>query len=303
MKATTRIVLKVIYNLSLDNLFASLAASFSVLTKLVPHPTFYEKNDEVKVKRNSAFFQVNRSDWMQWSIYAQLEDHAWKYSLKFLEKLGRSNLVIMDIGSNVGAFSFKVASNLMKQGLNDFTIYAFDPNPYIKEYFEKNKDMNPVSREKIHFKSVALSDFNGKAFFDFTNENSGGGSLRENGFPVEVATLDSFCENQQVGRIDFIKIDVEGFEPFVFSGGKKIIEKSRPGIYAEISPFLYQAKNRSPGEVFEYFFRHNYRLYKDRGTKLELIDRKSYDHLFNERMFNILAEPAEVTHDFHQDLL
>ncbi len=289
MKKTTKAVLGTVHRLSLDSFFAALPSSYKGLKKFVPHPSYYGQNDEVLVKRSSASFRVNRSDWMQWHIYANLEDNSWKYALNALKATKENKFIVLDIGSNVGAFSFKLASNLMRNGLEDFTIHAFDPNPYVRERFEKNREANSLFKGKVFFYPFALSGADGTAFFDFTSENSGTGSIREKGFPVQVTSIDNFCKSRLPGKINFMKIDVEGFEPFVFDGGRSIIEKYKPVIYAEISPRLYEAKGRSANEIFNYLHHEGYSLYKDMGCRLGIIQPDKIDYFLKEEQFNILA--------------
>jgi hypothetical protein len=45
---------------------------------------------------------------------------------------------------------------------------------------------------------------------------------------VEVVTLDSYCAEKSIKIIDFIKIDVEGFEPEVFKGASEVFNKIQP---------------------------------------------------------------------------
>ena len=62
-------------------------------------------------------------------------------------------------------------------------------------------------------------------------------SFAANPYPfiwIEIITLDEFCREQCISQIDFIKIDVEGFEYFVLLGGKSIISRCHPIIYLEL---------------------------------------------------------------------
>ena len=54
-------------------------------------------------------------------------------------------------------------------------------------------------------------------------------SFKEN-YMVKTKTLDSF----NLSGIDFIKIDVEGYELHVLSGGRETIAKNKPKLYIEI---------------------------------------------------------------------
>jgi FkbM family methyltransferase len=45
---------------------------------------------------------------------------------------------------------------------------------------------------------------------------------------VLVDRLDAFCSREAIGRVDFVKIDVEGAELQVLQGGREVIEAHRP---------------------------------------------------------------------------
>jgi hypothetical protein len=51
---------------------------------------------------------------------------------------------------------------------------------------------------------------------------------------VQVVRLDDLIEKLEVKQVDFVKIDVEGFESEVLDGMKRTIEKYKPIIFCEI---------------------------------------------------------------------
>jgi FkbM family methyltransferase len=46
---------------------------------------------------------------------------------------------------------------------------------------------------------------------------------------ISVATLDGLCDERRIERIDVIKIDVEGFEPFVLQGAGDLLARGAVG--------------------------------------------------------------------------
>jgi FkbM family methyltransferase len=47
-------------------------------------------------------------------------------------------------------------------------------------------------------------------------------------------TVDSWCEQESIKSVSFMKVDVEGFEPSVLAGAKNTIDSSRPSMLLEI---------------------------------------------------------------------
>jgi len=64
---------------------------------------------------------------------------------------------------------------------------------------------------------------------DFSTQNSWSGNLL-------IRTLDSIIDEQKIIKVDYIKIDVEGFDYEVLKGAENIIKRDKPVIQIEFSP-------------------------------------------------------------------
>lgn len=51
---------------------------------------------------------------------------------------------------------------------------------------------------------------------------------------VPIYTVDRVCELREISRVDFMKVDVEGFEPEVLKGAESTIARHRPTLLLEI---------------------------------------------------------------------
>ena len=120
------------------------------------------------------------------------------------------NLVVLDVGANVGIFSKKI------QGYNIAKIVNF-------HLFEPNNDL--INNLKLKFSNhkineVAISEKNSSAILYVNNISSQSSLLESNSFlgeevkklKVRTLRLDSYIESEGIDIIHLLKIDVEGHE-------------------------------------------------------------------------------------------
>lgn len=152
------------------------------------------------------------------------------YVLKYLQnKLPRqSKLTLFDVGANVGEYA-----KLLCQYFPQSRVFGFEALPATYEILLQN-----IKRDDQIFPvNKALGSTKEKRSF-YTD---GAGSGLSTFFPmesitsqhimqeitIEIETIDSFCLDNQIEKIDFLKIDVEGFELEVLKGAKKMIADKR----------------------------------------------------------------------------
>jgi len=119
----------------------------------------------------------------------------------------------IDIGSNVGMWTRELANRFKK-------VYCFEPNPNFIECFNKN-----ITESNVELFKYGLSDIEHTA-----SQGKQSTVLNESPGNVICKTLDSF----NLKNIDFIKIDVDGFEYKVLCGAIKTIKESNPTINIEM---------------------------------------------------------------------
>jgi FkbM family methyltransferase len=149
--------------------------------------------------------------------------------IALFEKLMKPNIIILDIGANIGAFTLFFAKAVEPNGV----VYAFEPQRLIFQTLAGNMAINSVSN--VYCINKAVGKQNGKIkiapvnYFDFNN--FGGISIKESesGEEVEIITIDSL----NLPACHFIKIDVEGMETDVIKGAQNTITQFRPVMYVE----------------------------------------------------------------------
>ena len=105
--------------------------------------------------------------------------------------------------------------------------YAFDINQESASALSKQLALNPRLTNVSYFLK-ALSNTNGDLYI---SEESSPGSRVENTSTsrcIESIKIDTFIENQQCTKIDFIKMDIEGSEIPALIGAQETIKKYKP---------------------------------------------------------------------------
>ncbi|MFN0187174.1 MAG: FkbM family methyltransferase [Bacteroidia bacterium] len=256
-------------------------------------PEEYDHGKFVKIVRHSAHFKVDRSDYMQWHLYADLPDNSWRQAVS----ISRDNCVILDIGANCGQFSLVLAAALLKSGLSQFKIHAFEPNPYVYQLLRSNLDINPQLDQYVSCHQLAVGNEVGEIGFTFDPKNSGAGAItqapenlgKEN-IKTRIDRLNNIVEALTISRIDFIKIDVEGFEPEVLAGAEKVIKEFHPWLYVEITPAWFQQRGHSADSVISKLLGWGYELLGEYNE--EFLPYSENVKLFRSlHQFNVLAKP------------
>jgi len=133
-------------------------------------------------------------------------------------------MTVLDIGANLGYYTIKLADRIGPQG----HLHAFEPNPELAPFVRENININGF-RDRCSFYEVAASDVTGANILVFEYSNMGGGGFAapapdKRRAEVQLRRLDDILNG--VALVDLVKIDVEGHEPYVLRGAKRLIERS-----------------------------------------------------------------------------
>lgn len=126
-------------------------------------------------------------------------DKIWKDTTYFT----RDDLVVVDVGCNIGTFSLSVYDKASK-------IYAIDFVPSCVDIFKKTIEANNL--DKISVFQQAITDSNERVTVTSLDTTDGGPAVRGPGNDADSQTLYAFCEKNGIDHIDVLKLDVEGAE-------------------------------------------------------------------------------------------
>jgi len=146
--------------------------------------------------------------------------------VEFILQVLGPEMVFLDIGANVGLFSLAAAKRHPKA-----KVYAFEPCKWTFQILQRNLQLN--SLDNVQAYRTALGDYTGEAVLQVNAVGRDG--LNTIGRPshtdcqivaqekVPITTLDAFLVEHGIGRVDVMKVDVEGAELLVFQGAKNLL--------------------------------------------------------------------------------
>jgi FkbM family methyltransferase len=179
-----------------------------------------------------------------------------------------TNGVFFDIGANIGAIALVVCKLRP-----DIKATCIEASPGVFEYLRFNKELNKISNATIINKAIGLKEGETVSFFS-PKDKFGKGSLSsvftDVAEQVTTVTLDQLADNGADGKIDFIKIDVEGYEYHAFKGGERILtQHDAPDILFEFVDWAEElAKDVKPGDAQVLLKSYGYRIYNFVDGKL-----------------------------------
>jgi FkbM family methyltransferase len=171
--------------------------------------------------------------------------------------------IVVDIGSNQGAFLKYALSH------NVSTIISCEPNPHcvatIKKYYGHHAN--------IQFNQYAIADKNGKTLLQIgsDSEKTGGGKIVEahanapeyyadgTTLEVETITFKDFLQQNTIAYIDFLKVDCEGSEVFIF------VEENAAFFRTQVHKIALEFHNDQKDEIITFLREAGYDVHVDHG--------------------------------------
>jgi FkbM family methyltransferase len=157
----------------------------------------------------------------------------WPLEMHYLPAFRRflkPGAVVLDIGANFGVYTAAAARFIDKSGGR---LYAFEANPHTFKLLQRTLYANRlVYNPNIVAVNALVGEGSGRRTLYYRPEALGGATASDFGrewadgraVEVDMIALDEFLPSDL--RVDLVKIDVEGYEPFVLRGMRQTIRRS-----------------------------------------------------------------------------
>jgi FkbM family methyltransferase len=183
------------------------------------------------------------------------------------------NAVFYDVGAHIGYFSMKAAARVGTAG----RVVAFEPNPETLKLLSDNVSANGFAN--ITVEPIACTDREQTlTLFAAPRANTGASSLsRDNAaiveneapkpYPVRGRPIDDITDELKLGRVDAIKIDVEGAEGLVLRGAIKTLNRFHPKVVLEVVPRQLASFQTTPEDIAKLLESAGYTFHRALGTE------------------------------------
>lgn len=162
-----------------------------------------------------------------------------------------------DLGANYGLCTFGLLPNL-----NSVRFHLFEANESIVRTIEKSTTLYESS---FSVNYACVSDKNGYSKFHFEPTQSGQSHIatdKEDGVEIKNLVLDQYCVTNQIDRVDFAKIDLEGHELSALKGWEKCLRNHIvKSIYIEIMPENQRRYCLKTNDPLMFLESHGYKLF------------------------------------------
>ena len=225
------------------------------------------------VKRNGVSWQLDLTEGIDLSIFLFGSSEKKIVNLRKIFNADKK-LIFLDIGANIGSVSLPLAKLF-----NNALIYSIEPTAYAFNKLYKNLSLNKNLKKQILINQLFISDKNNpkKVWSSWNfNKNKNKHPKHKGNFKSIKAnsrlSLDAFVKKNKIKKVDFIKLDVDGYEMDVLKSGNEFFKKNKPIMFVEIAPYLYPEFGYTCLDLIKFIKKLGYNFFDENMKKISNIE-------------------------------
>jgi FkbM family methyltransferase len=223
-------------------------------------------------------FQTTPGEYLPYRL-KMLTGHYEAAEIALMRRFLRARDVIFDVGANVGYLTRFFAQAVGPLG----KVYAFEPNPLIFPLLRRNVakfrqvDVFDVGLSTNETEMPLFVPGSNYAVASFVREYPAthvfdGKSGQLHSVTAKLVCGDEFMAKIDIGEIDILKVDVEGWELNVLAGLEETIMSSKKiTIFCEYNPSAQECAGRTPRELLDWFLDRQFALSYPRNRELHAL--------------------------------
>lgn len=181
------------------------------------------------------------------------------YYLSIIKKELKVGDTFVDIGANIGQHSLFASRLVGESG----KVISFEP--IFRLYNQLKKSVHINNFENIKLYNVACGKEEKDSDIFFMKNNYGGSSILANDRTdgtekIKIIRGDNILKKED--KINFIKIDVEGYEYYALKGIEDTISKHKPKILIEFTPSFYEKSDATHSKkIISFLLSYGYKIF------------------------------------------
>lgn len=220
-----------------------------------------------------------------------------------LQELIVPGMTILDVGANIGAHAFFMSQKAGSKG----HVYAFEPASYAFSKLKSNANLNPnlnitlinAGLSSMERKKVTCTTFSSWRIDNSTKAGTINHSAMKHAKGrkdiIDLIPLDLWIQHNKIGKIDLIKLDIDGNEIEFIQGATQSLKKHKPIILFEWAESILNDRGYSGKDLMKLLKTFGYRFEFENGQKTDIEQATKVvekEHLANKiYSINLIAFP------------
>jgi FkbM family methyltransferase len=254
------------------------------------------RGDTVEVTRGGYRWRLDLREGIDLAIY--LFGHFEPSTVAAYRRIIRPGDVVIDVGANIGAHTLCLADCVGPKG----RVIAFEPTEYAVQKLRANIALNPTLAQRITVEQIHLgaSDDVAPPAAVFSSWPLGAERDRhalhygvaQRTTHARACRLDSYLDDHDVRRVDFMKIDIDGYECEMLAGAATTLRQLRPALTLELAPYALAERGGSVEALVGVLDAAGYVFYSERAPGRPLDVQKIIAQLPAGASRNVVARPG-----------
>jgi FkbM family methyltransferase len=238
--------------------------------------TLAGKGNVAVFRRGGIVWELDLREGIDFAIYLQggFEPAA----LREYRRVVKPGSVALDIGANIGSHTLPLAQIVGPSG----RVYSFEPTDYAFEKQQRNLSLNRDLSKRVKAIQALLIGrhprqkpqaipsswpLDGASGTELHPVHLGRFNTLEG---AQVFRLDDWIAKEQPPKVDFVKMDVDGYEIDVIEGAAETLSRHTPIIMMEFAPHVFPERGRSFKELLDALLILGYRARTVEGKALQM---------------------------------
>lgn len=212
--------------------------------------------------------------------YQSFKEKQDAFEISLIKKYTKANDTVLDIGANIGFYA-EILSHIVS---SNGKVHCFEPDTVNFNYLKKR--CSTLSNVSVNNKAVSEKTGVLKIYTS-KNLNVDHRTYKPEEYDKEIdidcIAIDDYLQGQAV---DFIKMDIQGFEMSAVKGMRKTLESPNLKLLSEFWPYGMRTAGTSVLEYFQFLKQYDFYIY--------LIENNTLEELTEEKVKTFLQFPEST---------